>query len=108
MTTSQATTSESRPLAADVLERLRALQPALRGRYPIRSMGVFGSHARGEATADSDVDVLVELDGPVDLITFAGLRLELSDALGLPVDLVEREALRPAIAPRILAEVVAL
>lgn len=80
----------------DVLSRLRALQPDLRRRYPIRSMGVFGSYVRGEQRKDSDVDVLVELGEGMDLIAYAGLQQELSDALGMPVDLVEREALKPA------------
>ncbi len=93
---------------ADILTQLRSLQPALRSRYPIRSMGVFGSYARGEQGDDSDVDVLVELGDGMDLIAYAGLQLELSDALGLPVDLVEQDALRPHIANHVLAELVLL
>lgn len=92
----------------DVLSRLRALQPDLRRRYPIRSMGVFGSYVRGEQREDSDVDVLVELGEGMDLIAYAGLQLELSDALGIPVDLVEREALKPRLASRVLSELVSL
>ncbi len=92
----------------DILTRLRALQPELRRRYPIRSMGVFGSYARGEQREDSDLDLLVELGDGMDLIAYAGLQLELSDALGLAVDLVEREALRPRLAARVLSEVVPL
>lgn len=92
----------------EVLQRLRAMQPTLRERYPIRSMGVFGSYARGEQRADSDVDVLVELGDKLDLVAFAGLQLELSDALGSPVDLVERQALRPRLADRVLAELAPL
>jgi predicted nucleotidyltransferase len=45
-----------RPLN-DIMTRLRALQPELRRRYSIRSMGVFGSYVRGEQREDSDVDV---------------------------------------------------
>lgn len=91
-----------------ILTQLRALQPDLRRRYPIRWMGVFGSYVRGEQRDDSDVDVLIELGDGVDLIAYAGLQLELSDALGLPVDLVERDALRPRLAPQVLSEVVPL
>lgn len=91
-----------------ILTQLRALQPDLRRRYPIRWMGVCGSYVRGEQRDDSDVDVLVELGDGMDLIAYAGLQLELSDALGLPVDLVEREALRPRLAPQVLSEVVPL
>lgn len=90
----------------DIMTQLRALQPELRRRYPIRSMGVFGSYVRGEQREDSDVDVLVELGDDMDLIAYAGLQLELSDALGVSVDLVEREALRPRLAPHVLSEVV--
>lgn len=92
----------------EIVARLRALQPDLRSRYPIRSMGVFGSYVRGEQREDSDVDLLIELGDGVDLIRYAGLQLELSDALGVQVDLVEREALRPQLARRVLSEVVPL
>lgn len=92
----------------DILTQLRTIQPALRGRYPIRSMGIFGSYARGEQREDSDLDLLVELGDGIDLIGYAGLQIELSDALGVPVDLVEREALRPRLAAKVLAEVVPL
>lgn len=90
----------------DIMTQLRALLPELRRRYPIRSMGVFGSYVRGEQREDSDVDVLVELGDDMDLIAYAGLQIELSDALGVAVDLVEREALRPRLAPHVLSEVV--
>ena len=92
----------------DILTQLRALQPVLRRRYPIRSMGVFGSYARGEQREGSDLDLLIELGDDIDLIGYAGLQIELSDALGVPVDLVEREALRPRLAAKVLAEVVQL
>ena len=91
-----------------ILAQLRAAQPELRRRYPIRSMRVFGSYARGEQRDDSDVDVLVELGDDMDLIAYTGLQLELSDALGLHVDLVEREALRPRLASQVLSELVLL
>ena len=89
-----------------ILHCLRDAKPDLMRRYPLRSLGVFGSYARGEQRGDSDVDLLVELGDDMDLLAYAGLQQELSDALGLPVDLVEREALRPRLAAQILAEVV--
>lgn len=91
-----------------VLAELRRLRPELARRYPIRSMGVFGSWARGEQREDSDLDVLVELGDGITLIDFAGLQLDLSDALGIKVDLVEKDALKPRIGQRVLAEVVYL
>ncbi len=89
----------------DIMARLRALQPELRRRYPIRAMGVFGSYVRGEQTADSDLDILVDLDDGMTLPDYAGLQMELSEALGVRVDLANMKALRRRIGGRILAEV---
>jgi predicted nucleotidyltransferase len=89
----------------DIPDQLRDLQPSLICRYPIRSMGVFGSYARGEQGEGSDLDRLVELGDDLDLLAYVGLQMELSDALGVPV---EREALRPRLASKVLAEVVPL
>lgn len=89
----------------DIMSQLRALQPDLRRRYPIREMGVFGSYVRGEQRDDSDLDVLVELGDEVTLIDYVGLQLELSDALGLKVDLANKKTLKRRIGQRILAEV---
>ena len=90
----------------EIVEELRRMTPALKRRYPIREIGVFGSYVRGEQTEESDLDVLVEFDDRVTLIDFAGLQQDLSDALGMNVDLVMRSALKPRIGKRILAELV--
>lgn len=92
----------------EIAEELRRLRPDLRRRYPIRAIGVFGSYARGDQTEASDLDVLVELDGDIGMLAFVGLQQELSDALGLKVDLVTRDALKPRIGQRILSEAVML
>lgn len=89
----------------DIMEQLRAMQPELRRRYPIRSLGVFGSFVRGEQRDNSDLDVLVEFSDEAGLFEYAGLQLELSDALGMRVDLANKAALKPRIGRRILAEV---
>ncbi len=91
-----------------ILAELRALQPELKKRYPIREMGIFGSYVRGEQREDSDLDVLVDLGNGVTLIDLAGLQLELNEALGLRVDLAMKDALKPRIEKRILAEAVML
>lgn len=90
----------------EIVEELRRMTPTLKRRYPIREIGVFGSYVRGEQTEGSDLDVLVEFDGRVTLIDFAGLQQDLSVALGMNVDLVMRSALKPRIGQRILAELV--
>jgi predicted nucleotidyltransferase len=91
-----------------IMGELRRLRPELQRRYPIREIGVFGSWVRGEQTEGSDVDVLVEFDGPIGLLDVVGLKLDLSDRLGLPVDLVMKDGLKPRIGRRILSEVVML
>jgi uncharacterized protein len=84
--------------------QLREMLPELRQRYPIASFGLFGSWVRGEQRAGSDLDVLVEFDGPIGwrIVT---LEDELSRRLDVKVDLVPRRGLRPRVGERILAEV---
>jgi len=80
-----------------ILQCLRARESELRG-LGVRYLSLFGSAARGEARADSDVDLAAELDPPrpVGLFRFAAMR-ERIDPLGAPVDLIaepiERQAL---------------
>lgn len=75
-------------------------------RYGVRELMLFGSSARGEARADSDVDLLVSfLPGArVGFLELAGLQEELSEALGLPVDLVPKEGLKIVLRDAVLAE----
>jgi uncharacterized protein len=72
----------------------------------VKSLAVFGSLARGEATRTSDIDVLVEFDRPVGLFEFIRLKLFLEDLTGRRVDLVTPDALRPAMRAAILNEAV--
>ena len=80
----------------------------LMDKYGISEIGLFGSYVRGEQNDNSDLDVLVELEKPIriDLIGFIELENYLSDALGIKVDLVIKEDLKPLIRERILNEVV--
>jgi len=84
---------------------LRCEMPYLRERHKVRFLGVFGSDVRGEQRPDSDLDILVDFDEVPSLLTFVSLRYHLSDLLGVPADLVMRDALRPRIGERILTEV---
>lgn len=67
---------------------------------------MFGSYVRQQQHVGSDVDLLVTFVEPPSLIQFIELENELSDRLGIKVDLVMRDALKPAIGQRILNEVV--
>jgi len=91
-----------------LLATLRAKLPELRRLYGVRTMGVFGSYVRGSQNPDSDLDVLVEFSRTPSLLDFVGLEQELSEMLGVKVDLVMKSALKHAIGERIMQEVVAL
>jgi predicted nucleotidyltransferase len=80
-----------------ILDRLSAEAPALREKYGVKSLAVFGSMARGDDREGSDVDLLVTFDGPATFDNFMGLKLYLEDTLGRPVDLGTPDTLRPEI-----------
>ncbi len=74
-------------------------------RYGVQTLEVFGSFARGDAAADSDVDLLYTLRPGVRLgWAIEGLADELSSILGHPVDLVGRTGIHPRIRTQVLAE----
>ncbi len=80
----------------------------LKQEYGIAEIGIFGSYITGEYNESSDVDILVEFQKAVDLLTFVRLKNVLSELLGLQVDLVMKRALKPGIGKRILEQVVYL
>ena len=92
--------------AEECLTTLRRLKPQLVVRYKVKEIGVFGSLARGEERAHSDVDVLVEFEEGADLLDLVGVGLFLEEELGRKVDVVPRRALRPELQASVLREVV--
>jgi len=92
----------------DIIASLRAALPGLREQWPIRSLALFGSRVRDDATPDSDLDVLVEFARPVALSSFLALEDRLATITGLRIDLVSAAALKPYIGERVRAEAVAL
>jgi uncharacterized protein len=89
-----------------ILARLRQSLPRLKRQYPIRSLGLFGSMARGDAADASDIDILVEFTRPVSLSTFLALEDELERLLGRPIDLVSRRALKPYVGRTVARDLV--
>ena len=61
----------------------------------VKSLALFGSAARGEAHADSDLDFLVQFNGPATFDGYMELKFFLEELLDRPVDLVTRRALKP-------------
>lgn len=92
----------------DVIKRLRKHRTELVG-MGVRSLALFGSLARGEEDAASDVDLLVELDPqrPVGLFEYIAIQQRIEEILdGTPVDLVMRNALHEELKENILKEAV--
>ena len=94
------------PSATEVQEQLAALKPQLMEEYPISEIGVFGSYARDEQRPDSDLDVVVTFDQPVTLFDLVRLENTLTKRLGVDVDLVTRDSLKPRIESRVSEDVV--
>jgi predicted nucleotidyltransferase len=80
----------------------------LRSECRVKEIGIFGSYVRGEQKKHSDVDLLVEFEETSNLTLLDFIRLEnyLTDLLGVKVDLVEKQTLKPRIGRHVLAEVV--
>ena len=75
-------------------------------RFSVRRLSLFGSVARDEAGPDSDVDVLVEFDGPATFDRYTGLLAFLEDLFGRRVDLLTPRAIKPRAAARIEEDLV--
>ena len=75
-------------------------------KYHVKQLALFGSRARGDARPNSDIDLLVDFEqnSKIDLFDFVALKLDLEKMLGVSVDLVEREGLKPRVRDSVLAE----
>jgi uncharacterized protein len=91
---------------AEALRILREHSDVLRRDHHVGTISIFGSVARDEAHANSDVDVLVEFDRPVGLFDFIGLQMHLTEILGCKVDLATPDALHHRMREKILSEAI--
>src|SRR5258707_4729587 len=85
---------------SEALETLRRSEPDLRARG-VRRAAVFGSVARGDSGPESDIDIMVEIDPDAHLTVFdyAGLKDYIASLFEGPVDVVNREGLKPQVRP---------
>lgn len=92
----------------EIKSTLETLKPTLKERFRVETIGVFGSYTHGEQTKKSDIDILVTFskDAQVGFFKFLELEEFLTKKLGVKVDLVTKNALKPFIKDRVLRETV--
>ena len=88
----------------ETLKLLQAHKAELAEQFGVLRLALFGSTARDTAGPNSDIDILVEFDGPATSARYFGVQFYLEDLLGRPVDLVTEKALRPELRPFIEKE----
>lgn len=85
----------------EALKLLIQHKPELVRRFGITDLALFGSTARNEAQAGSDIDVMVDFDGRSTAKRYFGVQFYLEDLLGCPIDLVQKSVVRPELKPYI-------
>lgn len=85
-------------------EEIETAVVSILGKYGARKIGMFGSYARGEEGPDSDLDLLVDFQDRKSLLTLVRIERELSENLGIKVDLLTEQAISPYLIDRIKSE----
>jgi uncharacterized protein len=97
---------EHSPALDGILDMLRRQLPMLTEHYHVDTLEVFGSYVRSEQNNDSDLDILVTFKEDPSLLTYIAIENYLSDLLGIKVDLVMKDSLKPRIGQQILREAI--
>ena len=95
-------------MIAEIQSIVAEAKDEIRGRYKAEIKGIFGSYARGDFHADSDLDLLVDFDTGANLFDLVGLQEFLEAKLGSKVDLVSRRSLREELRTSVLNEMISL
>jgi predicted nucleotidyltransferase len=90
----------------EIINLLSQQKNILEKDYYIKKIGIFGSYSRGEQTENSDLDILVDLIEPVNLLKLIKVENHIQEITGLKVDLLPRIDIREEIKENILKEVV--
>lgn len=89
-----------------VVNAIKEDAQALKARFHLKRIGIFGSHVRGEETPESDIDILVEFESAFETFdNYTDLKFYLEDRFGRKVDVVTVDALKPQLRDIILSEV---
>jgi len=89
----------------EIVRILRRHKPELQKKYPISQLGVFGSYARGDAAEGSDIDIAVEIIGPMGL-SFIAMADEIENLFGIKVDVVPKRSIKPDYLPYVEKDIV--
>ena len=95
-------------MIAEIQSTIAAEKDEIRRRYRAEIKGIFGSYARGDFHANSDLDLLVDFDEGANLFDLVGLQQFLEEKLGCKVDLVSRRSLRAELRTSVLNEMISL
>jgi uncharacterized protein len=90
-----------------IIARLRDNEPNLRARG-VTHAALFGSRARGEERTDSDTDIMIEIDpeAHITIFDYAGLKEYIAGLFDGPVDVVNRDALKPWLRPAVVTDAI--
>ena len=91
---------------SELLKRLRAHKTTLVQNFGVTELALFGSFARDQAADDSDVDILVQFNGPATSKQYFGVQFYIEDLLSRQVDLVTNKALRAEIRPYVERDII--
>lgn len=87
-------------------EKLSLLMPALKEKYHVESLEIFGSYARGEQSQNSDLDLLITFSQPYSLWELLDVKEFLSKKLSLKVDLVPKDSIKAMLKEQIIHEAI--
>jgi predicted nucleotidyltransferase len=91
----------------EIIHRLKEREADLRA-HGVRHAALFGSVARDEQRPDSDIDIIVDLDPAVvaTMFDYAGLKDYVASLFAVPVDVIDRDALKPRFRPRVAVDAI--
>jgi uncharacterized protein len=90
----------------DVIQKIRQHRQELTTDFGVESLALFGSVARDQATATSDIDLLVQFNRPVGLFGLFALQDRLEEIFGCEVDLGTANSLKPRLRSHVMAELI--
>ena len=95
-------------LTSDLVREKRAAILQIAYRYGASNVRIIGSVARGEATPESDLDLIVRFEPSRSLLDHGGLVMDLRELLGIRVDVIDEDAMKPRFREHVISEAIPL